>query len=374
MENKLITTFKEYKETYQTRLENHLAEYVDYDELHFLESELTYYDTCLQTATVTEYKIPVFDSNHIIDFDYKYLNKIEAEEKTENSKTNCITENYDVAKLTKIDGSILTDGYNLKKCKQLKVSFNKIIEFLQEKEIIINKRNEYQSIFNQPDTTILAMLDGIEIPKADTEKIQQSEKYLYLKETAKEYIEKYDKRLKGFIDELEADEMDYIKKEMEYFENTLYDVQNSESSHDGHSQTGYDNFSTAYELVCNIGHDKFMYSTKAKLKFLESKIMVNSPFQNQNHNNNENPKDVNTINWQGTTLEFSEFTKALIESSFIGKVKNEKEVFEKMKQFFNVENFDKSDKLKQVRQRTKDLTPAINTLETALINWIRRKD
>jgi hypothetical protein len=82
----------------------------------------------------------------------------------------------------------------------------------------------------------------------------------------------------------------------------------------------------------------------------------------------------NTLNWQGTSLEFAELTKALIESGFIGKVKNEKEAFEKMKLFFNVPDFDKSDKLKQVRKRTKELTPVINTLETSLLNWIKRKD
>ena len=83
---------------------------------------------------------------------------------------------------------------------------------------------------------------------------------------------------------------------------------------------------------------------------------------------------LNNLNWQGTTLEFSEFSKALIESGLIGKVKNEKEVFDNMKQFFNVDDFDKSDKLKQVRNRTKELTPLINRLEVALTNWIRRKD
>lgn len=83
---------------------------------------------------------------------------------------------------------------------------------------------------------------------------------------------------------------------------------------------------------------------------------------------------VNSLNWQGSTLEFSEFSKALIESGLIGKVTNEKEVFEKMKDFFNVEDFDKSDKLKQVRNRTKTLTPVIQVLETALTNWIKRKD
>lgn len=103
------------------------------------------------------------------------------------------------------------------------------------------------------------------------------------------------------------------------------------------------------------------------LEFIENKISETEqmPIQLQ---------PLQKLNWQGTTLEFSEFSKAIIESGFIGKIKNEKEVFEKMKHFFSVEDFDKSDKLKQVRQRIKELTPVITVLETALTNWIKRKD
>ncbi|MDI5897908.1 hypothetical protein [Flavobacterium yafengii] len=140
---------------------------------------------------------------------------------------------------------------------------------------------------------------------------KQSDVYLFLKETAKEYIEKHDKRLKEFLDEFEADEIDYIEKEMSYFENTLYDVQNSESSHDGYSVTGYDNFSLAYELVINIGSDKFMYSTKAKLKFLENQIVVDLPNQNQHSNNNEHQKNTNTLNWIGEQPPAPETKKTL---------------------------------------------------------------
>ena len=141
MENKLITTFKEYKETYQARLENYVAEYVDYDELNFTNKELRFYENCLETTSVSEYQINnPYDYN---DIDYKFLNKIEADEMLEGVNWNYRTENSDVKTLIKIDGSILTDGYNLKKCEQLKISFGKIIEFLQEKEIINNKINEY---------------------------------------------------------------------------------------------------------------------------------------------------------------------------------------------------------------------------------------
>lgn len=106
----------------------------------------------------------------------------------------------------------------------------------------------------------------------------------YLMETAREYISKYPERLKMFLEEFEADEIDFIKRELEYFEYTLHDVKNSETSHDGYSITGIDNFLIAYDLCNEIGWEKFMYSTEKKIKFLESKKpappqpIIESPF------------------------------------------------------------------------------------------------
>lgn len=362
MENKLITTFKEYKETYQARLENYVAEYVDYDELNFTNKELRFYENCLETTSVSEYQINnPYDYN---DIDYKFLNKIEADEMLEGVNWNYRTENSDVKTLIKIDGSILTDGYNLKKCEQLKISFGKIIEFLQEKEIINNKINEYQSNFNQPDATILAILDGIEKPKKDSEKIKQSEKYLYLKETAKEYIEKYDKRLKEFCDKLEAVEMDYIEKEIEYFENTLHDIKNPESSDDGYSQTGYDNFSTACELVKEITFDKFMYATKAKLKFLESKIIVDLPCQNES--NNENQKVLNSLTWIGNQTQFIELVKALIENGNIKINEGEQaKTIDTLSKFFNI-------KINNPNKLITDLKKRNNGSETLFLDQLKK--
>ncbi|WP_264552778.1 hypothetical protein [Flavobacterium sp. N2038] len=116
-----------------------------------------------------------------------------------------------------------------------------------------------------------------------------------------------------------------------------------------------------FELAENLGKSFSKIITFLEDKKLESGTSIDTSI-------------INTIDWQGSTLDFSEFTKALIESGYIGKVKNEAIVFEKMKRFFNVKDFDKSDKLKQVRNRTKELTPVINTLETSLLNWIKRKD
>lgn len=81
-----------------------------------------------------------------------------------------------------------------------------------------------------------------------------------------------------------------------------------------------------------------------------------------------------TLKWQGSQLEFAELTKALIQSNLISPELSEKERFDRMKQFFNVDDFSQSDKLKDIRKRSRDLTPLINTLQTALNNWIKSKD
>lgn len=96
----------------------------------------------------------------------------------------------------------------------------------------------------------------------------------FLKETAKEYSERYAVRLIEFLNEFEADETDFVNKELEYFENTLYDLEKSEASHDGFSITGINNFLMAYDLVQKIGWEKFYYSTKKKINFLENKKVL----------------------------------------------------------------------------------------------------
>jgi hypothetical protein len=82
----------------------------------------------------------------------------------------------------------------------------------------------------------------------------------------------------------------------------------------------------------------------------------------------------NSLNWQGSELHFTELIKALFETKLISPEITQKEFFKRMKQFFNVKDFDDKEKLKGIRARTKDLTPFINTIETSLNNWIKNKD
>lgn len=90
--------------------------------------------------------------------------------------------------------------------------------------------------------------------------------------------------------------------------------------------------------------------------------------------NTSNTNIENKLSWKGTDLQFAELSKALKESNLVSPELSQKELFKRLKMVFNVNDFNESDKLKEVRKRTKDLTPTINILETGLINWINKND
>ena len=119
-----------------------------------------------------------------------------------------------------------------------------------------------------------------------------------LKESSKEYIQRYSHRLSEFTSELEATEVDFLDSELEYWEKTLLDIQNSESSHDGHTYTGINNFLAAYDVVMKYGYEKFMYSTKRKMEFLENKKMKLNPAKEPiSTNASFIPNDENLKDW-----------------------------------------------------------------------------
>lgn len=135
MNSKLITTFKEYETLYNTRLEYHLSLYVDYDELHFIKSELDYFDNCFKNSNVTlqaKKKIigDYYDGNHETYYEYE----------VENYEFLDIFINNDIQKLITIGldfddlgDSSDTNFFDLEICKRLKLSFSKIISFLNHK-------------------------------------------------------------------------------------------------------------------------------------------------------------------------------------------------------------------------------------------------
>lgn len=82
----------------------------------------------------------------------------------------------------------------------------------------------------------------------------------------------------------------------------------------------------------------------------------------------------NSLTWQGTPLEFTELVKALFESNKLNPELKQNEIFKRLKHFFNIDDFNENDKLKDIRRRTNTTTPLINILETSLNNWIKNKD
>lgn len=130
MDDKLITTLKEYRESYKILLENHLNEYVDYDELHFIKKQLELYNSYYDSTNIKRYDI-VKGSNPkqpFKDFEYR-LEK----ENTETSNTQLIKLILDFDKYPiKYDNLEIADYLNLDVCEKLAFSFSKIIEFLIE--------------------------------------------------------------------------------------------------------------------------------------------------------------------------------------------------------------------------------------------------
>lgn len=81
----------------------------------------------------------------------------------------------------------------------------------------------------------------------------------------------------------------------------------------------------------------------------------------------------NTLNWQGTELQFTELTKALFETKLISPHLLQNEFFKRMKLFFNVKEFNENDKIKDIINRSNTPTPLLNILETSLNNYRDKK-
>ena len=170
-----------------------------------------------------------------------------------------------------------------------------------------------------------------------------------LKETAKAYTEKYPERLKQFLNENEADKSDYIKRESEYFENTLWDLENRDeilyhidallinNSPNGFSLTGIENLNMACDLGNQIGFDKLMDSIKKKVKFLESEKPL--PHQ-QPETETEQGTPIFTNNFDKITPTeiYKHFKAGLVEKQYL----TEQELNEYLKAAFELKTIPKT--------------------------------
>lgn len=159
MDKEIITTFKKYKESYDHRLENHKATYEDYDELHFIHSELGFYQICYETANVTEQRL-IVDNEDYTEYEYRYINEFEYNDI--NQIDSNINENYDVRNIIRDDSKFLTDGYNLEICDQLTTSFTKITEYLNIKKNKLTNDNEFPKVkFHGNQTEFIELIKAL---------------------------------------------------------------------------------------------------------------------------------------------------------------------------------------------------------------------
>lgn len=151
MSDTIFTTLNEYKETYDLRLQNHLKEYVDYDELHFIEFELEHYKSSYHTANVKYRKIELGSDPKFPFKDYEYCQDLIQTQGFLKLKVMQMIIDYDRPS---------TNLYNVELCEKLSQSFSKIITYLHQlKNEIINQT----TINNKQVSTATLTWEGSEL-------------------------------------------------------------------------------------------------------------------------------------------------------------------------------------------------------------------
>jgi hypothetical protein len=218
----------------------------------------------------------------------------------------------------------------------------------------------------------------------------------------KEYKEnQYEIKLKDHLEKyIDYDEIHFIESELIFFKN-CFDTANiklRQNHYQEYNQKGeYNETVTRWEYCIdsfeisgdrneivfneiidfNELTDGFNLVKSERLAFTYSKIIsfLNEKKEQLTTQPHQiKAEQINSLKWQGTNLQFAELTKALIETKLISPELTQKEFFKRMKQFFNIDEFNESDKLKEIRERTNTTTPLLNILETSLNNWIKKKD
>jgi hypothetical protein len=187
--------------------------------------------------------------------------------------------------------------------------------------------------------------------------------------TLNEYKKNYPLLLEKFLSEYEDnDEFMFATAEIKHFYNDMIDIPGIETGIEFTKEHIHKNVQSELGINKTLNllesGKKHNLSSFKIIDFLESKL---------NSEETRTPTTEttlkNSLNWQGTALQFTELTKALIESNLISPELTEKERFKRLKQFFNIEEFNESDKIKEIVNRTNTPTPFINILEVSLNNY-----
>ena len=174
-------------------------------------------------------------------------------------------------------------------------------EYMNLKKTFIEDVHSTTAHLKEPYDYFLQEFDGDlqEWEKTQKEEINKSflklikelnqNKIFFFGCTFDNYKHNYNKRLNEFL-EFYADstEYDFIEDELKFLENILYDIQNSENAHNGYPQSGYDEFSKAYEFVSITGYKQYFFSHNKKETFLNKRMFELT--------SEEKVKDIDTLN------------------------------------------------------------------------------
>jgi hypothetical protein len=124
----------------------------------------------------------------------------------------------------------------------------------------------------------------------------------------------YDKRLEMFLENFwDASEYDFITGELEFLDNILHEIQNSEGVHENYLMTDFSNSSKAYDIFTRLGSKQYLFSHNKKIKFLNEckaklfsndSLIIESIFRQKTiHSDSQDSVDQEQNNLLNSTIE-----------------------------------------------------------------------
>jgi len=124
MSTNIPTTLTSYKAAYSDRLNDHLFDYEDFDELHFINSELSFFQHCFQSVCINyENYMGIDESGYPSPSVYAY---------TLYKPYSGFEPIEEVYALVQDKSREDTDFFDLDKAAKLQLSFTKIMDYLRE--------------------------------------------------------------------------------------------------------------------------------------------------------------------------------------------------------------------------------------------------
>ncbi len=153
MSTNIPTTLTSYKAAYSDRLDDHLFDYEDFDEPHFIDSELQFFQHCFQSVCIGYENYMGIDESgypspsvyaYTLDKPYPSFEPIE-----------------EIYALVQDKNCVDTDFFDLDKAAKLQLSFTKIMDYLRDlrsnltapkpENSSIENSNPFPKIFNCED-------------------------------------------------------------------------------------------------------------------------------------------------------------------------------------------------------------------------------